>query len=116
MSVRIVDHSAALKQALYAHLADNLTDAIGHYHDQVEAEISVAGPPPSTPGNPPHMDTQYLHDKSLSTQVDRDELVAREGSDAPYAVSLEVGPTNRPFFIPVLIRESDEIARRICAP
>lgn len=115
MSVRIVDHSAALKQALYAHLADNLTDAIGYYHDQIEAEISTPGPPPSTPGNPPHMDSQYLHDKSLSTQVDRDELVAREGSDAPYAPVLET-VTDRPFFIPVLIRESDEIARRICAP
>jgi hypothetical protein len=116
MTVRIVSFEAQVKAAIQAQLAGNLEDAINHYHEKLRDEISTQGPPRSTPGSPPHKDTGYLHDQSLSNQVDAANLVAREGSDAPYAAELEVGGLNRPFFIPVLLRESDEIARLICKP
>jgi hypothetical protein len=116
MTVRIVSYEAAVKAAIQSQLAVGLEDGISYYHGKLRDEISTQGPPRSTVGNPPHKDTGYLHDQSLSYQVDAANLVAREGSDAPYVIDLEVGSTNRPFFIPVLLRESDAIARLICKP
>jgi hypothetical protein len=114
MSVRIVSYEAAVKAAIQAHLAGNLEDAAAYYEGRVRDRIGVQGPPRSTPGSPPHMDTGYLRNESLSHEVDAASLTARIGSDAPYAAALEVGGTNRPFFVPTLIEESDEIARRVC--
>lgn len=115
MSVRVVSFEAQVKAAIQSQLAGNLGDAISYFEERLKDRIGVQGPPRSTPGSPPHKDTGYLHDQSLSHQVDAANLVARCGSDAEYAGILEL-QTNRPFFVPTLIDESDEIARRVCAP
>lgn len=115
MSVRVVDLSAAFKAAIYAHLAGNLEDAASFYEEKVAEAISIQGPPRSTPGNPPHMDTRFLHDESLDHEVDAGNLIATIGSTASYAATLEIS-MDRPIFIPPLITNADEIARRICKP
>jgi hypothetical protein len=113
MSVRIISYEAAVKAAIQAQLAGNLEDAAAYYEEKLRAKIGVQGPPRSSPGSPPHKDTGYLHDESLSHEVDAASLTARIGSDAPYAHVLET-ITDRPFFLPTLLDESDEIARRVC--
>jgi hypothetical protein len=113
MSVRIVSYEAAVKAAIQAQLAGNLEDAAAYFEGRVRDRIGVQGPPRSTPGSPPHKDTGYLHDESLSHEVDAASLTARIGSDAEYAHILET-ITDRPFFVPTLLDESDEIGRRIC--
>jgi hypothetical protein len=114
MSVRIVSFEAQVKAAIQAQLAGNLDDAIAYYADRLRAKISVQGPPRSTPGSPPHKDTGDLH-ASIEHQTDAANLVARCSSDMPYAAELELY-MSRPAWIPVLLEEADEIARRICNP
>lgn len=115
MSVRVVSFEPQVIAAIRSRLAGNLEDAISYYEDRLKARISVQGPPRSTPGSPPKKDSGYLHDQSLSHEVDAASLVARCGSDAPYAATLEL-TNNRPAWVPTLIEESDEIARRLCKP
>jgi hypothetical protein len=115
MTVRIVSFEAQVKAAIQAQLAGNLEDAISYFEDRLKAKISVQGPPRSTPGSPPKKDTGYLHDESISHEVDAANLVARCGSDAPYAAELEV-IYNRPYFTSTIIEEADEIGRRACKP
>jgi hypothetical protein len=114
MSVRIVSFEAQVKAAIQAQLAGNLDDAISYYADRLRAKISIQGPPRSTPGSPPHKDTGDLY-ASIEHQTDTANLVARCSSDMPYAGTLEVS-MNREYFVPTLIQEADEIARRICQP
>jgi hypothetical protein len=113
VSVQIQDLSAQLKQALYAKLGSNLVEAMDLYDEKLKEAINIQGPPRSSPGSPPHKDSGYLHDKSLSHPVDRVALEAAESSDAPYAAELEI-EKDREFFIPTLIQQSDEMARLIC--
>jgi hypothetical protein len=113
VSVQIQDLSAQLRQALYAKLGSNLAEAMALYNDKLKEAVGVQGPPRSVPGEPPRMDTGYLHDRSLGFQVDRAALEAAESSDAPYAAELEIS-MDREFFIPTLIQQSDEMARLIC--
>jgi hypothetical protein len=113
MSVRIVSYEVQVKAALTAQLAGGLEDGISHFEERLKAKIGVQGPPRSTPGSPPKKDTGYLHDQSISHEVDAANLVARCGSDAPYAGILET-VTNRPAWIPTLLEEADEIGRRVC--
>jgi hypothetical protein len=115
MTVRIVSFQAQVEAAIRARLAGNLEDAASYYQDRLAEKIGIQGPPRSTVGEPPHMDTGYLRNESLSHEVDAANLVARIGSDAEYAHILET-ISDRPFFVPTLIEESDEIARRVCAP
>lgn len=114
MSARVVSFEAAVRQALEAHLAGNLEDAASHYEERLKEKIGIQGPPRSTPGNPPHMDTKALHD-SIEHQVDAASLTARIGSDVEYASTLEL-TTDRPAWVPTLIEEADELGRRVCAP
>jgi hypothetical protein len=113
MSVRIVSYEAQVKAALTAQLAGGLEDGISHFEERLKAKIGVQGPPRSVPGSPPKKDTGYLHDQSISHEVDAANLVARCGSDAPYAAELEI-MYNRPYFTSTIIEEADEIGRRVC--
>jgi hypothetical protein len=115
MSVRVVSFDAAVKAAIQSQLAGNLDDAAKYYAERLKAKISIQGPPRSTPGNPPHMDTGDLHDSIEAQPVDVASLTARIGSDMPYASTLEL-TTDRPAWVPTLIEEADEIGRRVCAP
>jgi hypothetical protein len=116
MSVRVVSFEAQVRQALESHLAGNLEDAASHYQERLRDKIGIQGPPRSTAGNPPHMDTTDLHE-SIEHQVDAASLTARISSDMPYAASLEIGGGNvaaRPAWVPTLIEEADELGRIIC--
>lgn len=113
MSVRIVSYQAQVIQAVTARLADGLEDGISYFEERLKDRIGVQGPPRSSPGSPPKKDTGYLHDQSISHQVDAVNLVARCGSDAPYSGILET-VTDRPAWVPTLIEEADEIGRRVC--
>lgn len=114
MTVRIVSFQAQLEAAIQAQLASNLEDAASYYADRLRDRIGTQGPPRSTPGNPPHKDTGDLYN-SIEYQVDAANLTAQISSDMPYAGTLEL-TTNRPAWVPTLIEESDELARRVCAP
>jgi hypothetical protein len=113
MSVRIVSFESQVKAAIQSQLAGGLEDGISYFEERLKARIGVQGPPRSTPGEAPKKDTGYLHDQSISHQVDAVNLVARCGSDAEYAGILET-VTNRPAWIPTLLEEADEIGRRVC--
>lgn len=118
MSVRIVDHSAALKQALYAHLADNLGAGAELLRASIQYNIGIQGPPRSSPGEFPHRETGELQE-SFFDELDADGLVARVGSDSDHVLAMEFGSGNvaaRPHIIPTLIEHADEIAARICKP
>lgn len=111
MSVRIVDHSAALKQALYAHLADHLGAAAELYRAEIQANIGIQGPPRSVPGEYPHRDTGDLQE-SIFDDLDPDSLTARVGSTMPYAPTLEEH-MNREFLVRTLVEHADAIGARI---
>jgi hypothetical protein len=111
MSVRIVDHSATLKQALYAHLADNLGAGAELLRTEVQANIGIQGPPRSVPGEFPHRDSGDLQE-SIFDDMDPDSLTARVGSTMPYAPTLE-DHMDRAYFVPTLIEHADEIGTRI---
>jgi hypothetical protein len=111
MSVRIVSFEAQVKAAIQAQLAGNLGDAAALLRSEIQAAIGIQGPPRSHPGEKPHRDTGALQD-SIEDQLDADALVARVGSDVPYSATLEI--EGRPFFVPVLLEQSDALARIIC--
>lgn len=111
---RVIDHTAAFAGALKEKLADNLTDAILHFNEELKDKISIQGPPRSTPGNPPHRDTGDLID-SIRHEVDEDALVAKSGSDLPYALTLELS-MDRAYWVPTFVENADEIARRVLKP
>jgi hypothetical protein len=116
MSVRIVSYEAQVKAAIQAQLAGNLDDAAKYYAERLRARISIQGPPRSTPGNSPHKDSGDLHDSIEAQPVDVANLTVRVSSDMFYAADLELGVhvAARPYWIPTLIAEADEIARLIC--
>jgi hypothetical protein len=114
MSVRVVSYEAAVKQALGVKLASNLGDAAALLKAEIQAAIGVQGPPRSHPGEYPHRDTGALQE-SIEDQLDADNLVARVSSDMPYAGTLEVS-MDRAYFVPVLLEQSDALARIICRP
>jgi hypothetical protein len=118
MTVRIVSNEAAFKQALFAHLAANLEDAAQLLEDEIKQVIGIQGPPRSTPGEAPRIDTGELI-KSFSHDVDSVNLTARVGSDSSYVLPLELGSGRmaaRPHIVSTLINKSDEIGREICKP
>lgn len=78
--------------------------------DRAKELISIQGPPRSTPGNPPHMDTQALYD-SITHEVDAGQMAVRIGTDLPYGLPLEVG-TSRMAARPWLRRAAMDIMSR----
>jgi hypothetical protein len=120
MTVRIVSNEAAFRQALFAHLAANLEDAAQLLEDEIKQVIGIQGPPRSTPGNPPHMDTQELRDSIDHGPVDMANLTVQVGSDSDHALAMELGVGGRiaprPYMVSTLINKSDEIGREICKP
>ena len=72
--------------------------------------VSIQGPPRSSPGNPPHMDTQQLHD-GITSEVDAGQMAARFGTDVPHGFMLEVG-TSKMAARPWLRRSAMELTSR----
>lgn len=82
-----------------------------HLVEAIQTEIGTQGPPRSTPGNPPHIDTRALRD-GISYTVDSDGVSVT--SDQPYALDLEYGTAAmgaRPFVRPVLAKSAADIQK-----
>jgi hypothetical protein len=105
----------AAGNALKGRLGANL-----HFFDEVILNkarelIGVQGPPRSLPGDPPHMDSQRLHD-SLYDEVDAGALQSRFGSSEEHAVYMEEGTEDvdaRPWLIPAIEASADDAAQEL---
>jgi hypothetical protein len=101
-----------------AKLADNLDDAGRELAQRVRDKISIEGPPRSSPGNPPHVDTGELV-ASYGHDTDPTSLTTVVGSDVPYSAYLESGtPTMapRPHLTDTLIESADDLSRIVAKP
>jgi hypothetical protein len=58
--------------------------------NKAKDNVSVPAPPPSAPGEFPHMDQKTLHD-SMYVKVDRFSLLLTLGNTAVHALPLELG-------------------------
>lgn len=95
---------------------DNLQDASDYLRDEVRMTISTMGPPRSSPGQPPHVDTTRLL-ASYDSQVDRPGLRAAVFSTEDHSIWLEQGTVKmqpRPHLVATLLRHQDPIARILC--
>lgn len=113
MAVRLKWYGPQCRQAVHARLAKNLDEAAEYTEESLAALISVQGPPRSTPGNPPHMDTTELW-QSIDHVTDTNALVATVGTDKEYAVYLEMGTSKmapRPWFLRTLLFIQGALAR-----
>jgi hypothetical protein len=68
--------------------------------NDIKEKLSEPSPPVSEPGTPPHKDTGRLR-ASYSHEVDKENVVARVGSNVAYAMYLELG-TDKMAARPVL--------------
>lgn len=96
-------------------LGGNLHRADEKILEKARELIGVQGPPRSTPGNPPHIDSSRLID-SLYDEVDATNLGSRIGSTEEHAVYTEVGtPTMapRPWLAPACILAANDAAREL---
>lgn len=83
----------------------------------IQSEIGVAFPPPSTPGTPPHLRTGELQG-GVFFSVDQfgSEYVLTITSTAPYSEHLEHGTSRmvaRPFMLPALDKWGPIITGRL---
>jgi len=103
--------TAAIRHMLGARLAR----AMGAAEDEMHAAIGTQGPPPSAPGDPPHMESQRLHD-SLYIETDAAGLRALIGSTEEHAIYTEIGTDRmeaRPWFLGSIIQTADDMAREL---
>lgn len=112
--MKVKSYEAAVRKAVFSLLGDNLDDAAQLYVDEVKRRISIQGPPRSVPGQPPHMDTQELHN-TFDHVTDKGQLQAFAGSELPYAPILELN-MDRPYIRSTLLDKADEIAREMTKP
>jgi HK97 gp10 family phage protein len=85
-------------------LGDRLERAAIYLENEIKKSVSDKSPPVSDPGNPPNVDTGELR-RSITHEVDRDNLVARVGTNKIYGRYLEMGTDKmqpRPFLAPAL--------------
>jgi len=109
--VIVKSFESQLRSQVWRLLGDNLEDGVDLYSEAVREKISTQGPPRSTPGSPPHMDTKALHD-GFGYVVVKEQLTARAGSELPYAAALEL-TMDRPYIRSTLIERRDDIAREM---
>lgn len=83
--------------------------ATRHLRNAVIKNLSTKWPPPSSPGEPPHLRTGTLRN-SISTQVttEGDKIVGRVGTNVRYAVFLEV-TQNRSFLVFTAEQEKERL-------
>lgn len=108
--------NTANQKAFRAHLAGNVEDAAQFLTSAIQAKIGILGPPPSLPGEPPHVDTGELI-KSYHYVTDTANLSAAVGSDVEHSIYMELGTDKvaaRPHVLPTLLENADEIAAEMC--
>jgi hypothetical protein len=109
-------YGAAFRRDLHRHLEQNLEDAADDLVKHLRAKVSVRGPAPSAPGDPPHYQSGHGHD---SIDKDQDGLFVYVGTTAPYMAMLEEGTDfiePRPWLEPGFREFADRMARTICQP
>lgn len=86
-------------------------DAVGVFLlEKWREKIGIQGPPRSEPGEPPHMDTQYLRDSATYTVSPTGEALSL-GSPAEYLAFLEIGTAKmrpRPSLGPTIQENAQE--------
>lgn len=110
----VVNRSA--RTQLRSKLADNLEDSADLLVGGVKDLISIQGPPSSSPGEPPHIDTGELID-SYHPETDRRNLVAYVGSDCPHSIYTNLGTVNmdaRPHLLPALLNNAAALTSELC--
>jgi hypothetical protein len=96
----------------------NLDGAAKIVQEHARYLISVPGPPRSSPGDPPHIDTSELIE-SVDRAADPKALSAAVGSEVDHAAYTEIGTEKmeaRPWLVRALIEKAAEVARAICRP
>lgn len=107
---------AKATRTLMRQLGSNLDEAGSELATLIREVISIQGPPRSSPGQPPHIDTakliaSYTHSTSTVT------LTTYIGSPVLYAAYLEAGTPDmaaRPHIVSTLIANQNDLARIIC--
>jgi len=97
-------------------MLSGVDDAGAFLVEAIKEKISIQGPPPSKPGEPPHIDTGRLI-ASYDHAIEARSLTAHVGTPTPYAAHLEEGTDTmaaRPHVIPSLLEQADKIARKMC--
>jgi len=82
--------------------------------NEIKKKLGTKSPPPSDPGEPPHLVTGELR-RSIANVVDADALVARIGTNKIYGRYLEMG-TNKMEpreFLEATLKERSPVTRRI---
>jgi hypothetical protein len=79
-------------QAFRAGFAQRVAAAAGHLVAKMKEKTGIQGPPPSLPGNPPHMDSTELNATiGFELRVEETSIEACVGSPAPQAGWMELG-------------------------
>lgn len=82
---------------------------------EIKESISIAGPEPSAPGEPPHRQTSELYDSVEPPLVDASTMTVSVVVGAPHAFYQEYGTVNmeaRPFLRPALARYAEKYGSR----
>lgn len=107
-----------ITKRLETKLGGNVEQAGRELAQRVRDAIGTPGPPTSSPGDPPHMDTQVLI-ASYGHETDRDNLGTRVGSDVPYSAYLETGTPHmapRPHLVSTLVASANDLAQIVAKP
>lgn len=111
----LLDNLDRLPDDLTPHITRGLVKAASEAVFQMQESISESYPPPSVPGEPPHVRTGTLRRSARIERVEPNRVeiaVGGIGAGAPYASHLEFGTTKmepRPFIEPVIRRIEPEI-------
>lgn len=94
----------------------NLKECGQHLAQEIRNRIAIQGPPRSTPGNPPHMETQRLiasYDFSAIHQGSTFQWTVTVGSTEEHAPHLEQGTWKmapRPHIVSTLVAQMNPMA------
>lgn len=98
---------------LKGHAVRAMQEIVDTVRDDIQESISTPYPPPSSPGDPPHMRSGEL-EASIESDVRREgnEVVGTVTCTAPYGAELERGTSEmpaRPFMRPGMARTRSEV-------
>ena len=95
--------AARAPEKIQQHVGRGLLELAARFTETVQASISESSPPPSEPGEPPHLRTGALRRSVQIVKADPEEVVVEVS--APYGAHLEFGTSRmepRPFVAPAL--------------
>jgi hypothetical protein len=90
MSSHLVWNGDAARVAVHGATMNTIDLFVTAVKERAVELISTPGPPRSTPGNPPHVDTGDLV-VSVESSVDNRDMTGRVGTNLEYGLYLETG-------------------------